>query len=399
MLNTAVMTGVQHVMTDEQHLLQQVFPEMSYADIEALSMAATPCIFPEGVDVCREGETAETLYIVGSGEADIIVHAAENQEIVVDSIAGPTYFGEMSLLGETTRSATIRTRTLCHMLEISHQTFLDIADENPDLLRRLLRQIIGHLRRNDRAVIQELNAKHEELHRAYADLAEQEQLRTQFIATLSHELRTPLTSVQGYLGLINQGALQGNSLQVAMGSITRNVETLVGLTNQMMLLYEMFPEKTEVSQVNVPDLVIEALRAVRESMQDGETAVQLDFEPNLPLLYADKRIMFLIVRPILENAFKYDPENKPIVVKVFRSGNKHVAISVQDQGVGIPAWAHERIFEPFYRLEQEGGDHLFPGIGVGLTIARLLVTRQNGRISVESRPDMGSTFTIYLPVR
>ena len=59
---------------------------------------------------------------------------------------------------------------------------------------------------------------------------------------------------------------------------------------------------------------------------------------------------------------------------------------------------HERIFDPFYRLEEEGSTYLFPGIGVGLTIAKFIVTRHNGRIEVDSKPGKGSTFTVYLPL-
>ena len=393
MLDTAV-------MTDTHKLLQTVFPELDPRDAERLALAAEPCVYPEGVDVCKEGEPGDALFIIGSGMTDIIVHAADNQEIVVDTISGPTYFGEMALLGATTtRSATIRTRSVCHMLEISHRAFLSITDENPDLLRRLLSQIIGHLRRNDRAVIQALNEKHAQLHHAYAELAEQEQLRSQFIATLSHELRTPLTAVQGYLGLMNQGALHGDSMKVAMQSINGNVQTLVSLTNQMMLLYEMFPESPEYSRFNLPDVIIEALNEVRDTMQDTETAVMLGFEQAIPMIYADKRLLLLVFRALIENAFKYNPDKAPIEIKAFCAGNGEVAVMVKDNGIGIPSWAHGRIFEPFYRIEHEGGAHLFPGIGVGLTIANMLTGRHNGRIEVDSQPGVGSSFTVYLPVR
>ncbi len=375
-------------------LLQQVFPEMEHEDISALGRATMPCIYPENVDVCREGELGDSLYILVSGEADIIVHAANQQEIVVDTIFANAYFGEMTMLSETTRSATIRTRTICHMLEITHHAFLSITDSNPGLLRRLLNQVIGHLRRNDRAVINELNDKHDELHKAYAELADQEQLRSQFIATLSHELRSPLTTLRGYMGLINQDMLHGKSFQMAMGSMTNSVESLVVLTNQMMLLYEMFPKSPDLTPVELPDLIIEALRITREVVEDQETAVKLDFSSNLPKIPADKGTLVLAIRAILENAFKFNPEKKKITVRAYYPQKDQVAIAIQDNGVGIPEWAHRRIYDPFYRLETEGGTHLFPGIGVGLTIANMVIGRHNGRIELSSQPGVGSTWTI-----
>jgi signal transduction histidine kinase len=336
---------------------------------------------------------------VGRGKVDITVHADDDQDILIDTIGPDAYFGEMAFLGETTRTATIRTRTACYMLEIDHTAFESIVDASPGLLRRLLRQVIGHLRRNDRAVINELNIKNAALRRAYANLAEQEQLRTQFIATLSHELRTPLTSIRGFLNLMSQGAMKEHSLSMAMNSITRNVEKMVGLTNDLLLLYEMEPVASEYALVNVAEVIMEALSAAREVTNRATTAVTLDTAAELGELYADKEALVLAIRAIIENAIKFNPAKAPITIKAGYTATGEVAISVRDRGIGIPSSAHGRIFEPFFRLEQEGGSHLFPGLGVGLPIAKFIVSRHHGRIEVESRPGAGSNFTIFLPTQ
>jgi signal transduction histidine kinase len=378
-------------------LLRNAFLDVSENDIHALAEHASFRSIPAGDYVCRQGETGTTLFVLGEGEVDIIVHAEDDQEILVDTIGDNTYFGEMALLGETTRMATVRTRTPCTMLEIDQSDFIAVARTNPNLLRTLLRQIIGHLRRNDQAVIKELNIKNAALGKAYADLAEQENLRTQFIATLSHELRTPLTSIKGFLGLINQGAIAGESLNVALDSITRNVETMVGLTNDLLILYEMHPAAPENTYFNVADALIEALNAAKDVLNGDTPAVRLDIAPDIPEIYADKRAIILAVRALIDNAFKYNPEDSPINIQATTAGEAEIAISVKDQGVGIPTEELERVFEPFVRVETEGGTHLFPGLGVGLTIARFVIRRHGGRISVESRIGEGSTFTIILP--
>jgi signal transduction histidine kinase len=378
-------------------LLQNAFPELEPEDVEALGEAARIRTYPVGVDICRQGERGTNLFVLGRGEADIIVHADDHHEILVDTIGPNTYFGEMAFLGETTRSATIRTRDICHMLVIDHTDFEPVADANPGLLRRLLRQVIGHLRRNDRAVINELNLNHAALQKAYADLAEQEELRTEFIATVSHELRTPLTSIQGFLGLLNQGAIKGESLKVALDSITRNVQKMVGLTNDLLFLYEMHPAKPEYTYQNLADLLIEALNAAKETMDGEATNVMLDIASDIPKVHVDKRTLILAIRALIENAFKFNPDKKPIRIEAYCARDEEVAVAIKDEGVGIPAEAQQRIFDPFARLETEGGSHLFPGLGVGLTIARFVVERHNGRIEVDSQVGDGSTFTIFLP--
>ena len=377
-------------------LLQTAFPDLSPNHIAELSQAANEQTYPTNFEICREGDEGSTMFILDSGEVDIIVHADDNQEILVDTLGHGSYFGEMAFLGETTRMATVRTRNECRVYEIGQSSFMSIARTNPSLLSTLLRQIIGHIRRTDRAVINELNHKNAALKKTFADLEEQEQLRTKFIVTLSHELRTPLTSIRGYLGLVNQGAMQGASLQVALESITRNVEIMVGHTNDLLFLYEMHPKAPEFEYLSLPDIMIEALNTARDTMQDEATAVSLDISSDITTVYADHQGLVLAIRAIIENAFKYSPDNQPITLRAFRKG-EDICIAIEDQGIGIDEKHYEKIFEPFYRVEKEGGTQLFPGLGIGLTIAKFMVDRHQGKIEVSGELGKGSTFTICLP--
>ncbi len=382
---------------DPSTLLHTAFPELTEEDIYILAQAASSQSYAIGTEIVREGEAGNTLFVIAQGEVDILVRANDEQEILIDTIGPGSYFGEMAFLGETPRTATIRVKTSCQALTIDESDFMRVAQVNPYLLRNLLRQIIGHLRRNDEAVINELNVKNADLEQAYDNLAEQEEMRTQFIATLSHELRTPLTAVRGFLGLINQGAIQGNGLQAALESITRNVERMVGLTNDLLLMYELHPTASEFEYINLADVLIEALNDAQKAINGNAAGVTLDIAPNLPKLYADRKTLTLAVRALTENAFKFNPDKAPISILARSNGSGEITITVQDKGVGIPPEDQERIFEPFVRLETEGGSHLFPGLGVGLTIAKFIVEKHNGRIQVNSSPGNGSAFTIHLP--
>ncbi len=394
------MTTQTTVKIDEAtlNLLQTAFPDLSRNNIETLSQAGVYEEYPAHVDICQEGEEGTTLFILDQGLVDIIVHASDNQEILVDTIGPGTYFGEMAFLGETTRMATIRTRVPTRLLSIEEEDFMAIAQANPSLLRTLLRQIIGHIRRTDRAVINELNVKNAALRKTYAELEAQEALRTQFIATLSHELRTPLTSIKGYLSLINGGAMKGDSLQLALDSITRNVNKMVGHTNDLLILYEMHPKRPSFEYLAVADLLIEALNSARSVLNDHATPVTIEIDPDVPQVYADRRGLTLALRALLENAFKYSPPNAPVAVHVSSMGIEEITIAVSDKGIGIAQDDQERLFEPFFRLEKEqGATTLYPGLGIGLTIAKFVLDRHDGRISIKSTPDVGSTFTLHLP--
>jgi signal transduction histidine kinase len=382
-------------------LLRQTFPELSDSEITTLDQATSPRTYPAGSVLCREGEEGKTLYILAEGEVDVFVCADSQQEIRVKTMRPISYFGEMALLGETTRSATIRATTRCRTLEIDQDAFVTVADRNPALLRTLGRQISNHLRNNDRAIIAQLKEKNAALQAAYASLAEQEQLRTEFIATLSHELRTPLTSVQGFLQLINKGVIEGEALRLALDSITRNVEKMVRLIHNLLILYEMHLLSQQPTILTLPELLVTALHDAQVAPVSAgvgySSPVNMDIAPDLPSLHGDKSGLALAVRSIIENALKFSPNGTPIHIAAYRADDHHVCIAISDEGIGIPADAHERIFEPFYRVERPGANRLFPGLGVGLAIAQFIISRHNGRIELQSEPGQGSTFNIYLP--
>ena len=282
---------------------------------------------------------------------------------------------------------------------MERETFLAVADRNPVLLRRLASQLTDHLRNNDRAVINELRQKNNAVEEAYRDLATQEKMRREFVTTLSHELRTPLTSIQGYLQLMHKGVIRGDSLPVALDSITRNVEKMVAMTNNMLVLYEMQLSSPEFAELDLVDVVVEAVRRVQSTPDYAQAEISAVISPTLPHLHGDKNGLVLALHALLENAAKFSPAHTPVELRAQMGEDGGVWLDVVDKGVGIPTAEQEKIFEPFYRLEhvQKGGSTLFAGIGIGLSIAKFIVERHGGRIVLTSTPGKGSTFSIRLP--
>jgi two-component system sensor histidine kinase SenX3 len=200
------------------------------------------------------------------------------------------------------------------------------------------------------------------------------------------------------LSLINGGAMKGDSLNMALDSITRNVNKMVGHTNDLLILYEMHPKRPSFEHLAVADLLIEALNSARSVLNDHATPVAIEIDSDVPQVYADRRGLTLALRALLENAFKYSPPHAPVAVYVSSVGIDEITIAVSDKGIGIAQADQPRLFEPFFRLEkEEGATTLYPGLGIGLTIAKFVLDRHNGRISINSTPNVGSTFTLHLP--
>ena len=133
-------------------------------------------------------------------------------------------------------------------------------------------------------------------------------------------------------------------------------------------------------------------------LNDLTTPVTIDIAPNVPKLFADRRGITLALRALIENAFKYSAHEAPVAVSASCSEDGEITIAVSDAGVGISAKDQMRLFEPFFRLEkEEGAATLYPGLGIGLTIAKFVVDRHDGRIEIRSTLGVGSTFSLCLP--
>lgn len=391
------MTGVK-TQTKQQAVLQQTFPDLNDHEIEAIEEAAWTQSYSAGATICRQGDPGKTLFILTRGQAEISIQPDSESRVLVRRIEAPGYFGEMALLGQIYRSATVTAATNCDTLEIDRETFISVVESNRVFLMALSNRISDHLYNNDQTIIAELRNKNDALRTAYDNLAEQEQLRTEFITTLSHELRTPLTSVQGFLHLINKGAAQGKSLEIAMDSVNRNVEKMVQLTNNLLILYEMHLSEPIMTNLSVADLLIDAMQEARSMQGDYVTPIALTMFPGATRLQGDKPSLSLVLRSLIENALKFSPEFSPISITVSKPKIDEICIEIADQGIGMPQEMLAQIFDPFFKGENvDEEDHLFSGMGVGLAITRFIVKQHNGRIEVDSKPGQGSVFRLFLP--
>ncbi len=379
-------------------LLQHVFPELTKKELQELNDAALEQAYIPGVVLCRQGEIGRRLFIISEGQAEIFVETDKSQMILVKNVGPTDYFGEMSLINDAPRAATVRTISHCKTLEIDREAFVAVIDQNPALLRAIVRQISNHLRNNDRIIIRELRKKNEALNVAYNNLSSQEKLRTDFIATLSHELRTPLTSAQGFLHLINRGAMQGEAQKTALEAVTRNVEKMVGLINNLLVLYEMHLTSPEYSNVNFEKIVQEAIQEARTMSGAQPTSIKFVQQDTLPMIRGDRNGLLLAVRSLIENALKFSQDNDLVLVNLYLADENTAGLDVVDQGIGIPVEAQKHVFDPFYRVEGSGASRLFSGLGVGLAISKFIVEQHKGQVVVESEPGEGSTFTIRLPL-
>ena len=226
-----------------------------------------------------------------------------------------------------------------------------------------------------------------------------EQVKSDFVAAVSHELRTPLTSIYGFAEtLLRQDVPFGEEeRRIFLGYIASESERLTEIVDQLLNVAQLDAGdlQVELGRIDVGSVVSELVETVEESgvMNGHRFEIDLPDEPLAAEADPDKvRQVFSI---LVENALRYSPGGGTVTVGARRRQDR-VEVSIADEGIGIPAAERERIFRKFYRAESAARDGA-AGTGLGLFIARELVTAMGGRIWVDSTEGEGSSFSFELP--
>jgi PAS domain S-box-containing protein len=229
-------------------------------------------------------------------------------------------------------------------------------------------------------------------------LAEISRLKSEFIAAASHELRTPLTSIQMGVHLLLEGAAgpldkrQTEILEACRDDTSR----LERLMRQLLDLSKI--ESGAAAPARVPIrpsvLVREAVGSLALQAESKGLHVVVDAPPDVPEVAADRDQVERVIVNLVTNATRATPAGGTITIATARRGDD-VVFSVADTGAGIPRDYLPRIFEPFIQVP----DAPAGGSGLGLTISRRIVEGHGGRLSVQSEPGRGSTFSFNIPIQ
>lgn len=225
--------------------------------------------------------------------------------------------------------------------------------------------------------------------------------KDEFISLASHQLRTPATGVKQYLGLMLEGYSgkltkpQRQMLETAYESNERQINTV----NYLLRVAQADAGKIRLEREKV-ELVALIEDIIREQQPKfDEKRLEIIFEHSQKRLYAtiDKSRMRMVIENLVDNAYKYTPPNKQVVVRA-EKGKNTVHITVQDKGVGIKKADLQRLFQKFSRIENQLSAQA-GGTGLGLYWAQKIVNLHEGNIIVKSTPGKGSAFTISFPKR
>ena len=229
-------------------------------------------------------------------------------------------------------------------------------------------------------------------------LRHSEQLKTELLSTVSHELRTPLTAIKGFATTLlrTNVKLRKEEQRDFLQNIDQETDRLTHLINNLLDMSRL--EGGALSLEKDSYQVSEILESVRNRL-DAITQhhkLRVEIPAGMPPVLADKTSIGQVLTNLIENAAKYSKKGSQITVGAESSDNI-VIINVTDRGEGIPYELFDKVFERFYQREAVIAGRR-DGIGLGLSICRVIVEAHDGKIWVESKAGKGSKFSFSLPV-
>jgi signal transduction histidine kinase len=224
-------------------------------------------------------------------------------------------------------------------------------------------------------------------------------MKNDFIATVSHELKTPLSSMRVLVDTLLEGNIKDETQTEEYLRLTaKENERLSRMIDNFLTFSRMERNKKAFAIVpaNPAAIAHDATEAVRTKYAAHNCQFAVDIADNLPEISADHDAMVTVIVNLLDNACKYTGDQKQITLKVFAEKD-NVCFAVSDNGIGLAHRHIRKIFDSFYQVDNSLARKA-EGCGLGLSIVKFIVDAHKGKISVDSKPGKGSTFTVKIPV-
>ncbi|HEU4768341.1 MAG TPA: ATP-binding protein [Pyrinomonadaceae bacterium] len=258
------------------------------------------------------------------------------------------------------------------------------------------------------------NAMAQRLQKREENLVEIDRLRSEFVSTVSHELRTPLTTIKALTRLLMRDGLEEAKRREYLETISVECDRQIDLVLNLLDLSRIEGGGLRVTheRVDVQEMISSVIKSETRAAEKRHHELRFDSNAEVPAICADRKELRRVLSNVVENAIKYTPDGGRIVLSA-RQNNGDVAISIRDNGRGILPQDLPILFDKFQRGRSVRhfeavrtaatdaelfDDAEISGVGLGLYLARSVMDRMGGRITVDSAVGRGSTFELHLPL-
>lgn len=334
------------------------------------------------------------------GEIISSIHASKEAKEKILSVFGLKYFILSSIMAQKNLRGII--------FAGNHSDTFPVTEGDEELISILADQISQSVEnaklfeqayRSSQSFEQKVHQRTKELESALGEVQQISKTKSEFISAVSHELRTPLTSIKGYASILMTGKLGEIPGQVKerLERINKHSDNLVKLINDLLDISRIESGRVDMklSKVNLAAMIDNVHDLLTPQLRDKDIKLVRDVEKDIPDVSVDSTQIERVFINLVNNAIKFTPEKGTITVRA-RNNHDKITVSVIDTGIGIKKEDLSKLFNEFYRVENEINQNV-KGTGLGLALAKKIVEAHGGRMNVTSELQKGSTFYFTLP--
>lgn len=383
-----------------------ILRELAAIERPLLEQLLQECNFDIGDILFQEDEAGDAMYIILSGKVVVLKGRFDSPTILGYRGAGEIV-GEMALLENAPRSASVIALEPLRMLRISRENFTRLINSHPSIGMNIMATLSARLRGSDEVVNvatqtqKQLRQQVTQLRAEKAHLLEIQRVRQEVSDLIVHDLRNPLGVLYGVMDVLKmvlpEDVLRANQELLDIAGEAR--ERMKRLIDSLLDIARMEEGRAtlNLNPTALPQLIERVLKFMAFTARRRQIELQAHIPDALPRVALDEEKIERVLNNLLDNAFKYTPPGGAITIEV-QLRDEQLQCSVTDTGSGIPESERQHIFERFTQVQ---GDTAASrrGFGLGLAFCKMAVEAHGGSIWVESGPDgVGARFVFTLPV-
>jgi len=387
----------------QSFLLQtQVLRGFDAALLGEIARFSTPLKASFGKVLVSEDQPGDGIYFLVKGHLEVFKESGEGERRKIATLAPGSTAGEMAMIDGLPASATVQVGEPSWLIHLSEAGLNQLAETSPAafiaLIRRVARQTSLNLRQTTLALSRYLQ-RTADLTEALHQALESTRNKTQFFATMSHELRTPLNAILGYSELVEEEMMETNRLENPddLRRIQVAGRHMLDLINNILDVSKIEAGKMtlHLETFSVKDLIAETTAMVHALAQVHGNRFEVHGIQDLEMTADQTKIRQSIIN-LLGNAFKYTRQGKVALSVRWDEEADRVIFQVSDTGVGMSSSQMATLFQSYTTANTKDAGRMGSS-GLGLFASQCFCRMMGGRITVDSQPGKGSTFTIAIP--
>ncbi len=375
------------------------FKDLAEEEIEELARLCGEESFSAGEVIFVEGAVADKFYILMDGKVEVWKSYQDDRRSLLATHGAGHFFGEMALIDDLPRSATLVARESTRALFLLREDFQRLIRSNASIALSVMMSISLMVRSSNETFVEDLRERNAKLEAAYAELkaAQDELLRSERLSTIGkfsslilHDIRNPIAVMKAIADL---AALHSGDAQAVAGDLKRMRAEIARMERlaQEFLDYTRGEIRLSLGVATVDAVFSRLAEGLGDRLQRANIELELVNQAPEPFVLDEERFSRVLVN-LSENSRKAMPNGGTLSVRAVRKGDR-VVFTVTDTGEGMTNEVLERIFEPFYSNSGKGGT------GLGMLIVKNIVEAHEGEIRVKSEIGAGTEVTVSIPAR